>query len=191
LKNLTGFRIFKRDVLQPAEDCEECPTVYRLLRSVDLEYLQDVRRSGKHYCLTDPDLVEGKSYQYKAVCLVKDGIAGQDSNKARREYMPPSAAPKLKVVSSPAGVLLEWTSLPLPKNGSMAGYNIYRRSVGGPMPIAAINSKPEQGNRFEDLTPEFGLQYLYSVRCVIRVDGELVESNLSNEVSGGLSLPEE
>lgn len=190
LKNLTGFRIFRRDVLPPAEDCDECPTAYRLLRSVDLEYLQDVRRSGKHYCFADTDLVEGKSYQYKAVSLAKDGVAGQDSNRARRKYLPPSAAPKLKVVSSPFALILEWTSLPLPENSSIAGYNIYRRSVGGPVPVAAINSKPEQGNRFEDLTPEFGFQYLYTVRSVIRVNGELVESNLSNEVAGVLAAPE-
>ncbi len=60
LKNLSAFRIYKREVLPPSEDCEECPTAYRLLRIVDLEYLQDVRRSGSLYCFDDTDLIEGK-----------------------------------------------------------------------------------------------------------------------------------
>ena len=66
----------------------------------------------------------------------------------------------------------------------------YAPTAAAPVPVAAINSKPEQGNRFEDLTPEFGLQYLYTVRSVIRVNGELVESNLSNEVACVLAAPE-
>src|SRR5689334_16806638 len=40
LKDLAGFRLFKREVLPPDEDCEACPDAYRLLKEIDLEYLQ-------------------------------------------------------------------------------------------------------------------------------------------------------
>jgi predicted small lipoprotein YifL len=191
LRNLGGFRVFKREVLPPDEDCEECPTAYRLLRTVDPEYLQDVRRSGNRYCFTDSDLVLGKTYQYKVVSLEKDGAASRDSNKARRKYLPFPEAPKLRAESSPTGVLLEWTTPPQPKNGTLAGYNIYRRQTGEPTPLFAMNEKPVQGNRFEDLALEAGAHYLYVVRAVMKLDGEVVESGPSNEVAGTLGLPED
>lgn len=191
LKNLAGFRVFKREVLPPDEDCEECPTAYRLLRTIDLEYPQDVRRSGNRYCFTDSDLVEGKTYQYKVVSLEKDGAASRDSNKARRKYLPPPESPKLKAASSPTGVLLEWTTAPQPKYGTPSGYNIYRRQAGESALLFAMNEKPVQGNRFEDLTLEAGTHYLYVVRTVIKLDGETMESGPSNEVAGELSMPEE
>src|SRR5664279_1692397 len=38
LRSLSGFRLFRRDLLPPGEDCEECPEAYRLLTSIDPEY---------------------------------------------------------------------------------------------------------------------------------------------------------
>lgn len=96
LKNLGGFRIFKREVLPPDEDCEECPTAYRLLRTIDPEYLQDVYRSGSRYCFTDSDLVEGKTYQYKVVSLEKDGAASRDFEQGSSEISTASRGSEAK-----------------------------------------------------------------------------------------------
>ena len=46
LRDLAGFQLFRREVLTQAEDCEACPDAYRLLKAVDPEYLQEVRRVG-------------------------------------------------------------------------------------------------------------------------------------------------
>ena len=190
LQDLAGFLIFKREVLPPAEDCEECPTAYQMLRDVDLEYLQDVRRVGSRLCLFDSDLEAGQTYQYKAVSMVKNGAASRDSNKARRKYLPSPPAPVLKAGSSPSGVLLEWT-IPLRiESGTVTGYNIYRRQAGDIMPLSPLNDKPVQEDRFEDLTLEPGASYQYVVRTIANVDGEEVESVPSNEVTGELAEPE-
>jgi hypothetical protein len=160
------------------------------LRSVDLEYLQGVRRSGKRYCFADANLIEGKSYQYKAVSVVNNNVAGQDSNKARREYLPPSAAPELKVVSSPSGVLLEWTTPSPSKYGASAGFNLYRSRIGGSVSLVPLNNKPLKENRFEDLTLDPGARYQYLVRTIIKVGAGVVESVPSNEVTGELAGPD-
>jgi predicted small lipoprotein YifL len=191
LKDLAGFLIFKREVLPPGEDCEECPTAYRMLRDVDLEYLQDVRRFGSRLCIVDSDLVEGNTYQYKAVSMEKNGATSRDSNKVRRKYLQPPTAPALKASLSPTGVLLEWTAPVHTKYGTVAGYNIYRRQSGGIMSLSTVNDKPVQEHRFEDLTLEPGVHYQYVVRTIIKVDGEAVESVPSNEVAGELSMPEQ
>jgi len=191
LKDLAGFLVFKREVLPPGEDCEECPTAYRMLRDVDLEYLQDVRRVGSSLCIFDYDLVEGQTYQYKAISMEKSGAASKDSNKIRRKYLQPVSGLTLKASSSPTGVLLEWTVPGHTIYGTVTGYNIYRRQFGGTMPLSAINDKPVQENHFEDLTLEQGMHYQYVVRAIIKVDGEAVESVPSNEVTGELSTPEQ
>ena len=98
LRNLAGFRLFRREVLPPAEDCEECPTAYRLIRAVDVEYLRDAVRLGSGYLTADADLAEGKTYQYKIVSFKRDGTESGPSNKARKKMAAPPAAPKLKAL---------------------------------------------------------------------------------------------
>jgi predicted small lipoprotein YifL len=191
LKNLSGFRIVKREVLPPDVDCEECTGAYRLFMTVDMEYPVQVRRFGNLYCLDDTDLQTGKTYQYKAVSFQADGTASRDSNKVRLKYLPPPAAPTLRAISSSTGVTLEWTAPPRPESGVLAGFNIYRSESPERMPVFPINSKPISGQKYEDKSLEFGVNYLYTVRSLAEEEGELVESESSNNVSGKLKLDED
>ncbi|HJV66397.1 MAG TPA: hypothetical protein VJ550_11730, partial [Geomonas sp.] len=65
LTDLAGFLLFRRPVLPPAEDCEECPTAYTQLLQVYVDYPQGVTKLGNRYLYADYDLLEGKTYQYK------------------------------------------------------------------------------------------------------------------------------
>ena len=67
MKDLAGFRVFRREVLPPGEDCEECPGAYRLVASVDLDYPKGIVIAGDRYVLTDGDVAAGKTYRYKVV----------------------------------------------------------------------------------------------------------------------------
>jgi predicted small lipoprotein YifL len=191
LKNLAGIRVMKREVLPPDVDCEECTGAYRLFMTVDMEYPVNVSRFGNLYCLDDTDLQKGKTYQYKATSFQADGTVSRDSNKVRIKFLPSPAAPTLRAVSSPTGVTLEWSSPLPPESGSLAGYNVYRSEQSGAMPVFPVNSKPVIEQKYEDKTLEFGVNYVYTVRSVAEIQGELVESEPSNKVSGKLTLDED
>ena len=190
LRDLAGFQLFKREVLPPAEDCEECPTAYRLLKAVDLDYLQEVRRFGDLFLFSDAELRQGKTYQYKAVSLKRDGTPSRASNTARRKKVEPPLPPVLQANSTPTGIVLEFVAIPFPEGGVIQGYNIYRRRQGEAMPLRPLTAAPVSGNTYEDLHPERGTAYSYAVRTVALVDGEIVESVTSNEMDGALTEPD-
>jgi predicted small lipoprotein YifL len=191
LRDLARFQLFKREVPPPGEDCEECPTAYRLLKSIDLDYLQGVTISGTRYLSIDTDLAEGKTYRYKVFSLKKDGTASRTSNRAGRKKVAPPLPPVLKATSSLSGVVLEWSGGAPPANGLIAGYNIYRKQSDETLYLAPLTSAPVKEAVFEDKQLEWGKRYDYSVRTVAVVDGETVESTPSNEVRGALTEPVE
>jgi predicted small lipoprotein YifL len=190
LKDLAGFQLFKREVLPPDEDCESCPNAYRLLKIVDLEYLQDVRRVGDLFYLGDSDVIVSNTYQYKIVSYRKDGTSGHDSNKARLKIVVPPMPPRLSALFSVTGVLLHWeVSAPL-ANGKILGINIYRWRADALPAVVPLNDVFVPGHDYEDLRLERGATYIYALRTVAEVEGEMVESKLSNEIRGKLAEPE-
>lgn len=190
LGDLARFRLFKRELLPPGEDCEECPNAYRLVREVDLEYPRGVMVLGDRYYLLDDELAAGKSYRYKAVSLKRDGTQSRDSNRAGKKKVSPPPPPAVKAVSSPSGVELNWEAPAAPANGKIEGYNVYRRRSGEGFYITPLNGVPLRETTFEDKRLEQGARYDYAVRTVAVIEGETSESELSNEVRGGLTEPE-
>ncbi len=191
VKDLAGFRLFKREVLPPEEDCETCPNAYRLLKSVDLDFLQDTRRFEGRLFLSDDDVSIGTTYQYKVVSFRKDGTPSRDSNKARLKKVPPPEPPRLTVSSSVPGILLHVEGASPVANGKLIGYNIYRRRENTLPALVPLNDAPVPGPEFEDLRVERGVTYLYAVRTVVEEEGEAVESAPSQEMKGTLAPPEE
>jgi len=190
IKDLAFFRLFKREVLPPEEDCEACPNAYRVLNDVELEYLRNARRSGDRLFLSDAEVVAGKTYQYKVVSYIKDGVPSSDSNKTRLTKIAPLPAPRLKVFSTPTSVLLHWEGMALPAHGKAVGYNIYRRRADGLPAIVPLNNAPLSGADYEDLRLERGVTYIYTVRNVVETDGAILESVPSNEARGTLAEPD-
>jgi len=190
LKDLAGFRLFKREVLPPEEDCESCPNAYRLLKSVDMEYLQDVRLSGGRLFFKEADVIAGTTCQYKVVSFRKDGTSSRDSNKARLKKVTPPAPPLLTAHFSATGVLLHWKEGAAPANGKLLGCNVYRWRADDLPALVPLNESPVPGPDYEDLGLERGKTYIYALRTVAEVEGSLVESEFSNEVKGTLVEPE-
>jgi len=190
LKDLAGFRIFKREVLPPDEDCESCPNAYRLLKNVDLDYLQDARRAGDLFFLSDTDVIVGTTYQYKIVSYRKDGTSSHDSNKARLKMVVPPMPPRLTALFSVTGVLLHWEVSASLANGKIIGSNIYRWRADALPAVVPLNDVFVPGNDFEDLRLERGVTYIYALRTVAEIEGEIVESKFSDEIRGKLAEPE-
>ncbi|MFZ3208090.1 MAG: fibronectin type III domain-containing protein [Geobacteraceae bacterium] len=189
LKGLAGFRLLRREVLPSGDDCEACEDAYRLIETVDLEYMRRVSRFGDRFFYYDAGLHRGTTYQYKVVAFRKDGTSGHDSNKLRRRLVSPPPPPEPVALSTSAGTIIEWSAV-ADKGGTVAGYNIYRWRGGEPIPSVPLNEQPIPETRFEDLRVEPGRVYFYVVRSVARVDGELAESNLSVPLAGTLVPPE-
>jgi len=187
LKDLAGFRLFRREVLPPGEDCEECATAYRLVVGVDLEYPQGVAVLGNGYLFIDDDLTAGKTYRYKVLSVKKDGTASRTSNLAGRKKVPFPLPPVLKAASNLSGVVLEWGNVPPPANGRIEGYNVYRKQSGENICCSPLNGTPVREATYEDKRLEWGKRYDYVVRTVALVEGETVESRPSNEIQGALA----
>ncbi|HEX9024105.1 MAG TPA: lipoprotein [Geobacteraceae bacterium] len=190
LKDLAGFQLYKREVLPAEEDCELCPNAYHLLRSIDLAYLQNVRRFGNRLYVNDADVLTNTTYQYKILSVRKDGTPSRSSNKARIRKVVPPPAPRLTARFSVTGVSLQWVAGSMPATVKVLGFNIYRRRGDAPPALLPINDTPMTGSEYEDMRLERGVSYAYSLRTVAEVEGEKVESALSNEVKGTLAAPE-
>lgn len=189
LEGLAGFRVYRRPVLPPAQDCEECPTAYTLVRTVDLDYLQDVRFFNNRYVLADRDVANGTTYQYKVISFKKDGAESSASNRARRTKVAAPPAPRLAATASATGVLLQWEISPATA-GTAAGAYVYRRRGDDVSTLVLLTPTPISGRQYEDLRLERDATYVYTVRTVVEVDGQFVEGAVSNEVRGKLAEPE-
>lgn len=190
LPGIAGFRVFRRDVLPPDQDCEECPTAYHLLRSVDPEYLQDVRRAGSRYCFFDNDLKDGDTYQYKVITVDVEGVSSRDSNKVRAMKIASPPPPRLVAQSIPTGVVLRWDPVTPPAGATPEGYAVYRRQEGEIMPLIPTATLPAGSASFEDKQMEHGVKYVYVVRSILKTGKETVESEMSNPVEGMFLLSE-
>ncbi|ACM19488.1 lipoprotein, putative [Geotalea daltonii FRC-32] len=190
LTGLAGFELFRREVLPPAEDCEQCQTAYRLLKKVDLDYLRVVDRLGNLLLVNDNGVETGKTYQYKVISRKKDGTPSPESNRARRQKVNPPLPPEVKATSQTTSILIELNPAQVEPAAVLSGYNIYRWRTGQSIPPIPLNDKPVTGNTFEDQRVERGVTYSYAVRTLVKAAGEEVESAPSNQVSGALAEPD-
>jgi predicted small lipoprotein YifL len=190
LENLAGYQVFRRDVLPPDQDCEECPNAYRQLKLVDPEYLQDVLQFGSRYCMFDSDLLDAKTYQYKVVSFEKEGATSKGSNLARRTKLVPPQPPVLSTMKTPESVVLQWKTPTAIPGESLAGFSVYRKQANEVMPLTPIALLKADSTSFADPAMEHGVLYIYAVRTMAEIGPDLVESDLSNLVEGKFSLSE-
>ena len=189
LSDLAGFLLFRRAVLPPAEDCEECPSAYAQLARIDVNYPEPARRSGSLWLYDDFDLKLGRVYQYKVRSYTTAGAQSKDSNRARRAVLIPPLPPVLEAASSASEVTLSFVALP-PEQGTLVGYNVYRSKKGEPAPPTPLNPAPLTANTYQDKPAQFDTAYSYSVTSIAALDGETVESAPSNVAEGSLLLPD-
>ena len=190
LRNLAGFRLFRREVLPPDQDCEACSDAYRVVKDIDLEYLRDARRSGDRIFTSETGVMDGTTYQYKVVSYLKDGTPSRESNRFRLTKIHPLPGPRLRALSTPTSIALHWDPAALPPKFKTMGYNIYRWRANESPAAVPQNDSPLKTTDYEDLRLERGVTYLYCLRSVVDADGISVESVCSNEASGALKEPE-
>lgn len=186
LRDLAGFLLFKRVVLPPSEDCEECPTAYGPPSRIDLDYLKGVERVDGLFVTGDTGLVKGKTYQYKLRSFNTDGVESKDSNKVRRTAVTAPFPPVLEALPSQSGVVVAFVSIP-PEEGTAEGYRLYRAKEGSPMPRTPYRTVSAIANKFEDTEVLIGTNYTYWATSLAKVGTDLVESAPSNPATASMS----
>ncbi len=187
LKGLAGFQLFRREVLPLAEDCEECPTAYRLIKAVDLDFPQGVLRDDRRIIYLDSDLTLDTTYQYKVLALKKDGSSSKISNRVRRQVLQPPPAPVVQLTMTPYSAQLSWQQQPT-ANAILTGYHIYRRRLGSTNLHELLATVT--GKSYEDQRLQADIDYEYSVSSQVKVGEMLLESSFSAPRSGRLAPPE-
>jgi predicted small lipoprotein YifL len=186
--DLTGITIIKRD--EPTgqgTSCSSCTADFSLFRKLNLDLLPpETQRYGSLLMLLDSDVQAGRTYTYRVSAVTRDNQEGALSAPVAAVMATVPLPPVLQVISQPTEVQLEFAGLP-PREGVIAGYNIYRVLKGEAFPLQPLNREPLAGNRFTDVGLERGTTYVYGVRTVVRLpSGGRVESGLSNEMEGKL-----
>jgi len=185
---LTGVAIIRRD--EPSGQspgCSACTTDYSPFRKLNLDLLPpDTRRYGNLLVLLDGAVQTDRTYTYRVLAIAKDDQEGALSAPVAAAMVLAPLPPVLQVHSQPTEILLEFVGLP-PREGTIAGYMVYRALKGEPFPLLPLNREPLTGNRLTDVGLERGTTYVYGVRTVVRLpSGVRVESGLSNEAEGRL-----
>jgi predicted small lipoprotein YifL len=180
MTDLAGFRLYRREVLPTAEDCEECPNAYRLLATVDLDFVQGVFIHNNRYYYLDDTVTTGVTYQYRVVTFRRDGSSSAPSKPIRRRRLAVPLAPTLELKETPTSILLSWSAPPVESGAALAGFNLYRREkAAGYFPPEPLATLPATAASYEDLSLERGVSYVYGLRLVTLHEGEQVESPLS------------
>lgn len=190
LADLAGFRVTRHEVLPKAEECTECPDAWKLLRKVDLDYLQGAMRLGDRMYLSDSNIIPGKSYIYRVSAVNRDGAEGKPSIAVRRKIAPTVPPPAIKAVPSQSAVLLELASPKLPDGATARGFTIYRARKEEALPIEPLTRLPVDPATFKDERLEPGVTYRYAAGLIADVGGDEVESILSPPVTAALSEPD-
>jgi hypothetical protein len=179
---VTRFRLLRRQVLPPGQDCEECIGAY--VSVADGEREAPAGTAGSSYTVLDRGLTPGTGYQYRVQALDRDGLPVTASKPVRRTLRQLPPAPAVSAELTPVSIILSWEPLPQPAGADgPIRYQVHRRQAGDPAPAVPLIRRPLAEARYEDFPPARGVAYLYSVRGIVTVNNEAAETAPSTEVT--------
>jgi predicted small lipoprotein YifL len=188
--DIGAFRIYRREVLPPDQDCEECTGAYALVRTLDLEMPNGVVRDGKRFIMTDAEVLPGKTYQYRLHAMLIDGSVAAVSNPSRLAVGALPLPPGLTAEASPVSVMLSWEPIPTAAGGTPPRYQLYRRQGDAPWTLTPLTAKPLEATRYEDFPPLQGATWHYVVRALVTIDGAVAETAASDVATMTIPPPE-
>jgi hypothetical protein len=183
----------------------------RSFRVVDMipGALIDNYRSGDHLQVTDPIVPEetkahpGGAVAYMVRTRVSQKRASADSNVVfARVYPVPARIASVEARLTESAIELSWaapvrTSAGDPLSSALTRYRIYRAEAVTPSAASSPPQVPSQGKReppsaslatvesssYSDTSFNFDRTYIYTVRSVIQVEGQELESSASGAVT--------
>lgn len=187
LKDLAGFRLHKREVRGDNSDCAACGESWLLLKTVDLDTPDQAGRSGGMFIYRDRVPI-GAASQYRLTAYSRSGGISTPATSKIIRMQPPLAPPTLTMQPLPGSIGAALTFSP-PKDGTLKGYNIYRRTPDTPMAPLPYGAAPRSG-QWEDKQVSFNSSYHYAATALVEMGGEIVESSPSAEAAILFSLQE-
>ena len=183
LADLAGVKVLKRETVPGQGVCDACADAFRPFKMLYVDMQDDsVRRYGTTMMVLDSDVTAARSYAYRVVPFMKQGVEGQASATVTAVMVQPPQPPVLTALPAPTEIVLQFEGSHA-VTGTFLGYNLYRVVKGGSLPFLPLNKEPLPGNSYTDSVPDRRLAYWYAARTVVRIaTGELVESILSNQV---------
>jgi predicted small lipoprotein YifL len=189
LADLSGFKLMRREVSKSGKDCMECPDSWKLVRQINLEYLQGVNRIGDRLFYQDNEADEGMTYHYRVIATTKSGLESRPSPAIRRTKRSPLLPPDLKATASATAIRLECSGNRLPAETREAEC-IFLRQKGGDASTITLISRAPINSHIEDIGLESGTTYTYTAAINATVDGDPMESPLSEPITARLAEPE-
>lgn len=181
LRDLAGFRLFKRIIAGDGSDCAACPESWQLLAAVDSDNPGETVKSGATFISYDRGIPVGQTSQFRLVALSKSGGFSAPATSPLVKFQPALPAPEIKGEVLPASIKLEFSFVP-PPNARLAGFNVYRRTGKTALALLPLNPAPLPGNSWEDMQLQFDRSYSYSATALVEMNGETVESLRSEEI---------
>lgn len=188
LRDLSGFRLFKRVIAGDGTDCSACPDSWKLLAGIDIEKPAEFKKSGTTFIRIDRPEAGNTGEQYRIVALSKSGGVSAPTLSTIKKSLPPVAAPTIIGEVIPGSIRIELSSPHVA--GDIIGYNIYKQSDRESPPLLPFNSEPIKGSSWEDRQLEYNKSYRYSATLLVLKSGELVESVRSAEIELLFTIPE-
>lgn len=186
LRDLFGFKLFRRNIAGDGSDCSSCPDSWQLLTTVDLDL---AGKSGALFSYRDKGLPTGSSSQYRLLAISRSGGISSPATSAVKKLQPAVTPPTIKAAVLADAVRLEFGFSPLGK-AKLIGFNVYRRESGKTPATLPLNSTPISQPVWEDRQLEFDRSYRYSAAALVELEGETVESLPSGEVELLFTLQE-
>lgn len=179
MTNLQGFHLYKMSY-DPANECAECRDTSILVKSIDMDFLQETRRQGNRLYFWDESLEIGLGYRYRVVAFNREGRNGNAGQVRTPFLIPPSAPAGLTAESHDRMVRLAWQPAKELREGiELLGYNVYKHPLGETLVPQPINSRLLTETTFDDFDVKNDRGYVYTVTTSSRIRGILVESAFS------------
>ena len=189
VQGVAGVKINRKASIGGQVDvCRSCLTDYMLFKTLYLDHLpENTQRFGGRLVFIDSEVVSGDTYSYTIIPFTAAGVDGASSPALGVHVgAVPMAPPVLVIESFPTELRLKISVYP-PIAARMLGYNLYRSTGTDSGSYLPINREPLKGDVYVDAAIERGVTYRYTARAlVVRLSGDVVESDESNAVEGML-----
>ena len=179
-----NYFVISRLSYRAGDYCDECLDSGTDQLKIYLDFPVPATRIGNRLYLSDLDLPHNVGYRYRVTPINSRGESGAETRAHRTMLMPPLAPNVLQTVVSDRSLRLNWTIETVSTEKiTLIGINLYRAVGDTPFSPHPLNSHPITDDQYHDFGLDNGQTYRYGLRSVIEIDGQQIESELSEIVA--------